>query len=144
MNRYLHSNLPPIVDLKRTSAQTVETRIDEAIQRMQIAASDSYDNVSVFSIYWKSDNTGGAEDSSLFIQTISKLHNVQICQRSLSDEEQQVFPLGSEVINQAKSQSESRKLFILHYAGHAIAGSTLDTLIIVPQLAQELGSGPGL
>ena len=119
----------------------METRIDEAIQRMQIAVSDSYDNVSVFSIYWKSDDTG-AEDSSLFIQTTSKLHSVQTCQRSLSDDKCQVFPLGGEVIAQAESQSGSRKLFILHYAGHAIPGRTLDSLSIVPQLGQELGSGP--
>jgi len=142
IDRYLLSNLPPIVDLQRMDAQTVETRIDEAIQRMQSAVSDSYDNISVFSIYWTSDDTGGAEDSSLFIQTISKLHNVQTCQRSLSDDRSQLFRLGGEVINQAASQSGSRKLFILHYAGHAIAGRTLDSLIIVPQLGQELGSGP--
>jgi hypothetical protein len=53
---------------------------------MHIAVSDCYDNVSVFSIYWKSDDTGGAEDSSLFIQTLSKLQNVQTCQQSLSDD----------------------------------------------------------
>ena len=39
------SNVPHIVDLQRASAQTVETGIDEAIQRMHIAVSDSYDNV---------------------------------------------------------------------------------------------------
>jgi len=142
INRYSPSNLPHIVDLQRINAQTVETGIAEAIQQMQIGVSDSYDNISVFSIYWKSDDTGGAEDSSLFIQTISKLHNVQTCQRSLSDDTNEVFCLGGEVIKQAESQSGSRKLFILHYAGHAIAGSTLDSLIIVPQLGQKLGSGP--
>jgi hypothetical protein len=142
IDRYLLSNLPPIVDPQGVSAQTVETRIDEAMQRMQIAVSNSCDNVSVFPIYWKSDDTGGAEDSSFFIRTISKLHNVQTCQRSLSDDRNQVFRLGGEVIDQAESQSRSRKLFILHYVGHAIAGSTSDSLIIVPQLDQELGSGP--
>lgn len=119
------------------NAQTVETRIDE-----EIAVSDSYDNVSVFSIYWKSDDTGGAEDSSLFIQTMSKLRSVQTRQRSLSDDRRQLFPLGCEVIKQAESQSGSRKLFILHYAGHAIAGSKLGSLIIVPKLGQELKKGP--
>ena len=39
------------------------SRIDEAIQRMQIVVLDSYDNVSVFSIYWKSVDNGGAEDT---------------------------------------------------------------------------------
>ncbi|KIL66074.1 hypothetical protein M378DRAFT_161299 [Amanita muscaria Koide BX008] len=139
MDRYLVSNVPHIFDLQRTKAQTVETSIDEAIQRMQIAASDSYDNVSVFSIYWNSDDTGGAEDSSLFIQTLSKLQNVQTFQRSLSDDDE-LFTLGPEI--RAASQPRSRKLFILHYAGHAIAGSTPDTLIITPKIGQELGKGP--
>jgi hypothetical protein len=134
------SNVPHIVDLQRASAQTVETGIDEAIQRMHIAVSDSYDNVSVFSIYWKSDQTGGAEDSSLFIQTLSKLQNVQTCQQSLSDDVN-LFGLGAE-IDRATSQSGSRKLFIFHYAGHAIAGSTPDSFIITPKIGQELGSGP--
>jgi hypothetical protein len=48
MNRYLPSNIPHIVDLQTATAQTVETRIDEAIQRMRIAVSDSYDNFSIF------------------------------------------------------------------------------------------------
>ena len=127
MDRYLLSNVPHIVDLQRMTAQTIETRIDEAMQRMQIALSDSYDNVSVLSIYWKSDDTGSAEGSSLFIQALSKLQNVQTCQRSLSDKDR-VFSLGPEVVHRAASQSGSRKLFILHYAGHAIAGSTPDSL----------------
>jgi len=139
MDRCLLSNVPHIVDLQGMTAQIIETRIDEAIQRMQIAVSDSYDNVSVFSIYWKSDDTGGAEDSSLFIQTLSKLQNVQTCQQSLSDDDR-FFRLGAKV-DRAASQSGSRKLFILHYAGHAIAGSTPDSLI-TPKIGQELGCGP--
>ena len=51
MDRYLLSSDPHITDLQRSTAQTVKTRIDEAIQRMQIAVSDSYDSLSVFSIY---------------------------------------------------------------------------------------------
>jgi len=123
------------------TAQTTETRIGEAIQRSQTTASDSYDNVSVFSIYWKSDDTS-AEDSSLFIQTLSKLQNVQTRQRGLSDDD-----IASTLIPEiypAASQSGSRKLFVLHYAGHAIAGSTTDSLIIVPKIGQELGRGPQL
>jgi len=130
-----------IFDLQRITAQTVETKIDEAIQRMQIAVSDSYDDVSVFSIYWKSDDTGSAEDSSLFIQTLSTLQNVQTCQRSLADDDG-LFQLGFEVLDRAAPQSGSRKLFILHYAGHAIARSTPDCLIITPKIGQELGHGP--
>jgi hypothetical protein len=87
VDRCLLSNVPHIADLQTATAQTVETRINEAIQRMHIAVLDSYDNVSVFSTYWKSDNTGGVEDSSLFIQTLSKLQNVQTFQQSLSDDD---------------------------------------------------------
>jgi hypothetical protein len=130
----------PSLNLQRTTAQTVETRIDEAMQQMQIAVSDSYDDVSVFSIYWKSDDTGGVEDSSLFIHTLSKLQNVQSCQRSLSDDVM-TFTLAGEIAR-AASQSGRRKLFILHYAGHAIAGSTAGRIIIIPKLDQELGDGP--
>jgi hypothetical protein len=32
---------------------------------MELVASDSYENIFVFSIYWKSDDTGGAADSAL-------------------------------------------------------------------------------
>ena len=141
MDRYLPSKVSHIVNLQRVTAQTIETRIDEAIQQMQIAVSDSYDKVSVLSIYWKSDDTGGAEDSSLFIQTLSKLQNVQTYQRSLSDNDR-LFSLGAEVVDRAASQSGIRKLFILHYAGHAIAGSTPDHLIITPKITQGLGGGP--
>ena len=140
MDRYLLSNVPRIVNLQRMTAQTIETRIDEAIQQMQIVVSDAYDNISVLSIYWQSDDTGGAEDSSLFIQTLSMLQNVQLCQRSLSDDDE-LFDLGPEVVK-AASQSGSRTLFILHYAGHAIAGGTPDSLIITPKIGQELGDGP--
>ena len=139
MDRY---NVPPIVGLQRTTAQTVETKFDEAIQRMPIAVSDSYDDISVFSIYWKSDDTGGREDSSLFIDTVSKLQNVKLCQRSLDDNESgRSMKLGAEIA-EAASQSGRRMLFILHYAGHAVADSTPDSLVITPTIGQKLGDGP--
>jgi hypothetical protein len=103
--------------------------------------SDSYDNVSIFSIYWKSDSTGSVEDSSLFIQTLSQLKNIKTCQRPLSDDER-VCKVGGEVVAGAELQSRSCRLFILHYAGHAIAGCTPDSLIIVPSIGQDLGNGP--
>jgi hypothetical protein len=137
MDRCLLSNVPHIAELQRMTAQTIETKIDEAIQRMQTAAPDSYDGVSVCSVHWKS---GGAEDSSLFIQTLSKLQNVQTCQRSLFDDD--MFPILMHEIYRAALQSRSRKLFILHYVGHAIVGSAPDSLIITPEIGQELGSGP--
>jgi len=101
---------------------------------MHITVSDSYDTVSVFSVYWESDNTDGADDSSLFIQTLSKLQNVQTCQQSLSDDETLLGSLGLNIIR-AVSQSRTHKLFIFHYAGHTITGSTLDS--------PQTGSGAG-
>jgi hypothetical protein len=86
MDRCLLSNVPRISGLQKIAAQTVETRINEAIQRMQIAVSDSYEDVSVFSIYWKSDDTGCREDSELFINTLVKHQNVKTFQRILDDD----------------------------------------------------------
>ncbi|KAF8224179.1 hypothetical protein L208DRAFT_1312872 [Tricholoma matsutake] len=140
MDCYLHSNVHCIVDLQRTTAQTIETRIDEAIQQMQIMVLDSYDDVSIFSIYWKSDDTGGREDSSLFIHTVSKLQNIKSCQRGL-DNDAMTMRLAGEIA-EAASQSGCCKLFILHYAGHTITGSTPDSLVIIPKIGQELGGGP--
>ena len=108
---------------------------------MQIAVSDSYDNLSVFSIYWKSDDTGGGEDSSLFIDTLSKLQNVESYQRSPDDVVMPGITLAGEIAG-AVSQSGRRKLLVLHYAGHFIAGSTPESLIITPKIGQELGGGP--
>ena len=142
-NRYF----PPVpqtqpVKLERVTAQTIETRTGEAIRRLQIAVSDSYDNICVFSVYWQSDDTGAA-DSSLFIHALSQLRfrNIQLAtyQRSLSKANHK---FGSEVVNRAKSQSGGRKLFILHYAGHASPGSTSDLLLITPEFRQKRDDGP--
>lgn len=46
MDRYLLSNVPHITELQRTTAQIVEARIEEAMERMQIAVSDSYESLS--------------------------------------------------------------------------------------------------
>jgi hypothetical protein len=141
VDRYLLSNVPHIVDLQRTTAQTVKERLDEAMQRMQIVVSDSYDTISVFSIYWKSDNTGAEHDSSLFIKTLSKLENVKTYQRVLPDDAG-FLPLAGDIQDVISKQSGSRKLHILHYAGHGIAGGTADTLMITPSTGQDLGVGP--
>ena len=131
------------VDLERVTAQTIETKIGEAIARLQNAVSDSYDNICVFSIYWESDDTqAGAADSSLSIHTLSQLRvrNIQLetYQQSIPARWDSYFRFGSEVVNRARSLSGSRKLFILHYAGHAIAGSsTSDSLIITPKFGQK-------
>jgi len=120
----------PSIDSKKT----VETTIGEATR-----LADSYDTISVLSIYWKSDDTGCAEDSSLFVQTLSKLHNVRTRQRALVDNDR-LFSVGAEVERAASLGN----LFILHYAGHATAGSTPESLITTPKIDQEPGNGPEL
>ena len=142
MDRYLLSNVPRIANVRKSTAKNVEKRFDEAIERMKIVVSDSYTSVFIFSIYWKSDDTGGQADSSLFIDTLSKLQNVESFQRSLDDivMPTTMITLASEMARVA-SQS-GRRLLILHYAGHAIASSTSKTLIITPKIGQELGCGP--
>lgn len=49
MDRYLLSDA---LRLQKVTARTIESMIDEAIQRMQIVTSDSYNDIFVFSIYW--------------------------------------------------------------------------------------------
>ena len=142
MDSYLLSNVPrSIVKLQRTKAQSVKAKLEEAIQRIQIAAASSYDNIIVLSLYWKSDDTGGAADSDLFIQTLSQLQNVQTYQKSLSDEVS-LLELIADISPIVSRLSESRRLFILHYAGHAISNTAPDNLIVTPRIGQKLDSGP--
>ena len=135
LDRYLLSSIPAVVNLQKTEAKTVEDRIHTAIARMQMAASDSYDQISAVSTYWALDDTGSQEDSALFLKTISKLANVETHERVIVKEDS--FLLSNVIIDQAKSMTGNRKLFILHYAGHGIAGGTSDSLFIAPTLSKE-------
>ena len=113
---------------------------------MQTASSESdcYDNISVLSTYWASDDTGSKEDTTLFLDTISKLENVETHKRVLADDDE-VFSLRDEIANQAKSTiAGNRQLFILHYAGHAVATSTSSRLVITPKIAHGEFVGPQL
>ena len=113
---------------------------------MQTASSESdcYDNISVLSTYWESDDTGSKEDTTLFLDTISKLENVETHKRVLADDDE-VFSLRDEIANQAKSTiAGNRQLFILHYVGHAVATSTSSRLVITPKIAHGEFVGPQL
>jgi len=137
LDRYLLANVPAVISLQKMESATVKERIQTAISRVETASLDHYDSISIISIYWASDNTGGKEDSSLFLTTVSKLGNAETTMetqaREIADEER-VRRLLSQILKQAESMTGRRKLFILHYAGHAIATSTSNSLIITSKI----------
>ena len=116
----------------------METEIQDAIQRLGVATSNNaYDKITVFSTYWGSDDTGADKDSSLFIETIRKLHNVDAYKYILSQEHTDM-KLSRDVFNALPSGTlPSRRLFIFHYAGHSIAGT-----LFTPKSDQKFGTGP--
>ena len=116
----------------------METEIQDAIQRLGVATSNNaYDKITVFSTYWGSDDTGADRDSSLFIETIQKLHNVDARKYMLSQEHTDM-KLSRDVFNALPSGTlPSRRLFIFHYAGHSIAGT-----LFTPKIDQKFGTGP--
>jgi hypothetical protein len=136
LDRYLFYDVPHTVNLQRRTEQSTDSKINDAIHRMQSGLTDSYDSISILSLIWKNDNTGAGKDSELFIKTMSKLRtrNLQLVthQRSLADN-QSIKKLKNKVLKKAALHSSKRKLFILHYAGHAIAGNTPDILMITPK-----------
>jgi hypothetical protein len=141
LDRYLLTHVPVVATLQKTRSERIRENIDAAISRIQMASRDHYNNISVFSTHWASDNTGGDKDSSLFVETTSKLGNEETQVESevhvLQDDED-VFPLLNQIIGQAKSMpAKTRRLFILHYAGHAVPSKKLDDLLITPYIADE-------
>ena len=139
IGRYYPSSARGNVPLRRVPAQIVETGIEDAIQRLGVATSNVYDNISIFSAYWGSDDSGGDKDSSLFIETIQKLQNVDahkcVLSQTYCDME-----LCHDVFIALPPRTSSRKLFIFHYAGHGIPGTTF----ITPKIGQKLDKGPEL
>jgi hypothetical protein len=75
LDRYLLTHVPIIVTLQKTRSGMIKENIEAEILRIQMATNDHYDNISTFSTHWASDDTGGSKDSSLFVETISKLNN---------------------------------------------------------------------
>jgi len=139
MDAYLFSNFTRAVQAQIGSVESVKTKIDNAVNRIQTAAADSYDSISVYSINWAEDDTGGMQDCELFIETVSKLQPEAITsiQRSITHADWDT-PLLGDITKFVESQIsvKPRHLFILHYAGHAKGDSTFDHLIIVPKIGQ--------
>jgi hypothetical protein len=125
------------VPLRRVATKIVETEIEDAIQRLGVATSNVYDKISVFSTHWGSDVTGADKDSSLFIETIQKLQNVDAHKHILSQKHTDM-ELDYNVFRALPPKTSSRKLFIFHYAGHGIPGTTL----VTPKIGQKLDEGP--
>ena len=139
IGRYYPSSARGNVPLRRVPAQIVETGIEDAIQRLGVATSNVYDNISIFSAYWGSDDSGGDKDSSLFIETIQKLQNVD-AHKSILSQTHCDMELCHDVFITLPPRTSSQKLFIFHYAGHGIAGTTF----ITPKISQKLDKGPEL
>jgi hypothetical protein len=91
------------------------------------------------STYWKTDDTGGKEDSSLFIKTIVKLRNdgtSVVTGVQIIEDDDKTHPLTFCAIDQVGKMEGKRKLFIFHYAGHAITGNATE-LLITPKISEE-------
>jgi len=136
MECYLRSSVPSLITV---NASSMVEQVNQAVSRLQVAATDSYDSITILSMYWASDNTGSKKDSELFLNTLSNLG-----------------PTGTvEILNDASTLdlvmkyremsgllTGHRRLFILHYAGHAVPGSTTRDLTLVPKIGQEKDEGP--
>jgi len=141
LDRYLLDHMTSMATLQETEAITVQEKVEAAIVQMETAALDCYDNISALSLFWESDETGGSKDSALFIRTISQLEKVEGRSRPLGDDEK-VAAVNWEIISQADSIQGKRKLFILHYAGHAIASAPSNILIITSRISKGEFLGP--
>lgn len=138
LDRYL---LEGMADLQETEAKTVQEKVGKAIQRMETAALDCYDNIFVLSIHWQSDKTGGDADCALFVGTLAKLANTQGRIRIIGDTEK-IADLNQEIIAQAQLLIGRRKLFIFHYAGHAVSATSSNSLIITARIGKKDFKGP--
>jgi hypothetical protein len=142
LDRYLLASVPAVISLQKMELATVEQRVEAAISRIQTASLDRYKSISAISLYWKLDDTSGHEDSSLLINTISKLSDhsdpetatqVETLSHTLEDDVE-VIPLLSLIKYQTQSMREIRHLFILYYTGHAVGVSTCNSLIIISKI----------
>jgi len=139
LDRYLLSNIPPVISLERLQSGTVKERIEAAIQRIQISSKDHYDSISALSTYWATDDTGSKEDAVHFLETISQLEvegtTVDTEALVLPDNEK-VFALLSKTNALVGALTGARQLFILHYAGHGTGETTHNNLIITSRISQ--------
>jgi len=147
LDRYLLETIPAVVNLQKMEMTTVKARIQNAISRAETVALDHYNDISILTTHWQSDDTGGDKDSSLFLSTISKLQNgtTNLTARTrIIEDGQKIAPLLNEITLQAEEMTGHRQLFILHYAGHALATSASNSLFITPRIALQEFQGPML
>lgn len=141
LDRYLQTQLPIVASLQKTGSKKIKDNIEAAILRIELASKDHYDHIGVFSTHWASDSTGGDKDCSLFVETISKLMNKETQVGSevhVLKEKEDVFAVLIKMVEKAKSMPDkTRRLFILHYAGHAVPSKKSDDLLITPYIGDE-------
>ena len=143
LDRYLLTHVPTVVTLQKTRSAIVKDHIEAAISRIELTSRDHYEDISLVSTYWASDDTGAKDDSELFLQTATQLQSsetqVQTLLHVLQDEvqdEEDLFGLSQLIISRARSMSMTRRLFVLHYAGHAFGLSTSDNLTITSRISE--------
>jgi len=107
------------------------------VERLKIETSDEYDAVGILSLHWTSDNTGAGLDTHLFTDTFSGLLNGVVSDTC-------EIPDGGSKINimiksgrTMEKLTGQRKLFILHYVGHEIRGSTSNRLELTPRIGGD-------
>lgn len=123
----------PILQLP-LAASDVHTELDRAWTRSAHLLTLHYEAISVFSSSWMGDDSGGNEDSQLFIDTTKILPAVS--DRAVAFQIPSDYPFAAFISRlmtafQSLTRISGRKLFIVHYAGHAEAGSTSEALVLV-------------
>jgi len=139
-------NHTAVLNVPKTPARAVEEQLRDATERMQSLLRDDYDAYTVLSLFWDSDNTGGALDSNLFLATMKEYRSsVETVSLSLDDKS-----LGQDVTSKIAAltntpsfgKASARSLFVFHYAGHGWGSS--DSLHLCPRIqnpdADELES----
>ena len=53
----------------------MKDHIEAAISRIELTSRDHYEDISLVSTYWASDETGAKDDSELFLQTATQLQS---------------------------------------------------------------------
>ncbi|KAI9136902.1 hypothetical protein BKA69DRAFT_77402 [Paraphysoderma sedebokerense] len=145
LNRYLRDpgpHYPHQVELPKSDASAVKQQMESAIERLRVAVSDKYDAVGVFSFYWESDNTGAKKDSELFVNTLSTIQDGVVAHSYSTPDESSSMEIITKLCPVLQSLCGKRKLFILHYAGHAIEGCTSANLVLTPKAGQARDIGP--
>ncbi len=73
-----HQLRDSMASLLKTEAQTVEEQLKVVIKQMETVSLDCYNNI-LLCLFTGNQMILIAKDSTLFINTISKLENVEVC-----------------------------------------------------------------